>query len=192
MCVIGPSLQSTTSRHKESNKLRPTQKCGERLKLQVETSHQYAAVDFARQASGREIVIFPATDLANTASLTPDPSESELAVSQPSNSTRDSQSISSAPTTVDKQDSTDNFTATDGVKKYMLLCVNTHKHVILLENVDVTTVHSDEDLFNKLRAAYNRHRGDPLYRPSTNDGSLVGLLRAFRLNLRLKKVRNPF
>ncbi|KAK2765857.1 hypothetical protein CKAH01_15537 [Colletotrichum kahawae] len=74
----------------------------------------------------------------------------------------------------------------------MLLCVNSRKHVVLLENVDVTTVQTDEDLFNKLRTAYNKHRGDPLFRPSIDDRSFMGLLRAVWLNLRLKNVRNPF
>ncbi|KAF6825911.1 hypothetical protein CPLU01_10001 [Colletotrichum plurivorum] len=63
-----------------------------------------------------------------------------------------------------------------------------------LENVDVTNVQDDEELFSRLRAAYGKHRGVCFSSPfkSLRDLGLKGLLALVYENLRSGNIRNPF
>ncbi|KAF6795906.1 hypothetical protein CMUS01_15896 [Colletotrichum musicola] len=63
-----------------------------------------------------------------------------------------------------------------------------------LENVDVTDVQDDEELFNRLRAAYEKHRGVSIFGSlkSIREIGLQKALASMYKNVLSGNIRNPF
>lgn len=80
-----------------------------------------------------------------------------------------------------------------GTLQYMLLCMKVGS-LNRLENVDVSDVHDDEELFNRLRDAYAKHRGVGLFdiSKSLRELGLKKMLVSVFKNLRSGNIRNPF
>ncbi|CAM1503272.1 Fc.00g080480.m01.CDS01 [Cosmosporella sp. VM-42] len=148
-----------------------TCRCGKRLRIQVPKNRQAAGLAFAQRASGSSDVSGITVRSSNVDGSSLNSSSTDLPqgdiVFQSSHTS--SESVSTAPSFDDQRPPGPFIPA--GTKKYILLCINTGVRLIGLENVDVTDADHDEEIFKRLRIAYQKRRGrrflNPFIKPKT-------------------------
>ena len=133
-------------------------------------SQQASSIAFAQHASGSS----GSDSISIQTSDTDEASSSSTTGTFGSwNSSRNSHQSSAFPSTTPSvgSDNGMNHYIPTGTKKFLLLCVNTRIGLIKLGNVDVINVSDDEEMFNRLRNAYEERRGtrglNPLIKPKT-------------------------
>ncbi|RYP44158.1 hypothetical protein DL768_009352 [Monosporascus sp. mg162] len=136
-----------------------TCRCGKRLRIQVAKSRERASVAFAQLANGSSnaggvsVRGSDVDDSSSTSSRT-----GTLGGSSSARSSSPSLDSASMDPSVGGQEAPDPFIPA-GTKKYMLLCVNSGIRLIRLANVDVTDVSNEQEMFERLQAAYHEFRG---------------------------------
>jgi hypothetical protein len=161
-------LENTKSRSRQRSDI--LQRCGKRVSLQVDKGRKVAAVDFAMAAAGPP----NSSSISVTSSDSVNSSTGSVVTQETSYTSQDTDGTSDNDTSmeasIDHHGDPNPFIPA-GVKMFMLLCVNSPMGLIKLENVDVTDVEKDDELFSRLRSEYRRCRGSrnwsPFMKPKT-------------------------
>ena len=155
-----------------------TQRCGDRLRIDVPESRKQATINFAQQAAGpNSNTVYAVTSVSGRSEAVRNQTATPQSTNTANSSTSGENGSSSPPQSPNTVHSDDELSQPNpfipaGTKMYMLLCVNTNaKGASLrkLANVDVTDVHCGEEMFQKLQRTYYelRNSRNPLLVPKS-------------------------